>query len=337
MAYNRLYCLNAWQGNVVSASILTMASIAYFACYGGFFVVGKRVEDSRVYVPAYLSNDFHEKRLGYIVPYVLSSKELNDVIFIGDSTCMFDMDVSLFEKRTGLKAFNLGAILGTGREGVMLMFEEYVRHHPSPRVVVLIVGPHFFADYEAERLGSMVWSLGASDPPKHENDLEYFARLGVLVASKEASRTMESRIESNFGVRLSVQNSDMDIVHNWRGSFLVDGHSESPTEGYSIPVGICEDGKKQMGRLLQLCQRQGSRLVLLAAPIEHGPLQQAQIEVEQYFRDVSETHPQVLLPRRQFHFDHEFFFDLYHLNRKGAELYTENVAKEVLELIDKGK
>src|SRR5271155_3429903 len=75
--------------------------------------------------------------LSYVGEYSVRSSEPNDVLFIGDSACRFDIDSNAFSRETGLQCYNLGtyaqpAVLPTIARG-------YLSNHPRPRVVYLLL------------------------------------------------------------------------------------------------------------------------------------------------------------------------------------------------------
>jgi len=71
------------------------------------------------------------------IEYASKSQEMNDVVFVGDSTCVAAIDPALFEGRTGFRAYNLGATGVIGLEGCEIILRSYLKHHPKPRLIVL--------------------------------------------------------------------------------------------------------------------------------------------------------------------------------------------------------
>ncbi len=80
----------------------------------------------------------------YPMDYARNSSEANDVIFVGDSTCLRDVDPGQFERLTGLRAFNLGTIGPAGSSTLFIITRTYLAHHPAPRAIVVCMTPLAF-------------------------------------------------------------------------------------------------------------------------------------------------------------------------------------------------
>lgn len=322
MVFNTMFNRGRWHGNILAISILAASGVFALSCCAGAFSVGKRAEDRRAYSLAYLENDYHAHRLHYIVQYAKQASDRNDVLFIGDSSCVHSIDVNSFEERTGLKSFNLGATIREGRAGVLLLLEEYLAHHPSPRTIVLVVGPLFFSNFEADRSEAFLWSLGFGSDPRHEKYIRYYCRLGILHAIKELS------------VQVSIRSSSKDFVEKWRGSLIVDGHNKNTISELILSDVICNEGKKETEKILEVCKSKSIRLILQCAPVKHGHYNDAQHEVRRYLCDLADSHQKVSVAKRQaMEYDDDCFFDLYHLNRDGADRFTEVLAEQVLKAV----
>jgi hypothetical protein len=75
------------------------------------------------------------------IEYAIDEHEPNDVVFVGDSTCRTGLDPRLFQKLSGLTAYNLGSSGRLSIWGQFATLTAYLAHHPAPRAVVLCMSP----------------------------------------------------------------------------------------------------------------------------------------------------------------------------------------------------
>ncbi len=64
-----------------------------------------------------------------------------DIVFTGGSTCNRGVDPKLFEKQTGLTAYNLASNRMAGMRVWYWTCEAYLQNHPAPRAIVLCLSP----------------------------------------------------------------------------------------------------------------------------------------------------------------------------------------------------
>src|SRR5262249_40039011 len=128
------------------------------------------------------------------VEYALRTKDANDVVFLGDSTCRTGVDPARFERLTGLTGYNLGSLRGIGAAGFVITAKAYLLHHPKPRALVLCVTPTCF-EIESGTLGGPLSKQFVSNygPEVAEgvpliDRVAYFSKRGVWAVLPKAKR-----------------------------------------------------------------------------------------------------------------------------------------------------
>lgn len=109
-----------------------------------------------------------------------------------------------------------------------------------------------------------------------------------------------------------------DILHQYRQDY-------PPQSGITT-----EYRKKWLGKILDLYQNSKTKIIFLEAP--RGPVAPITPDAGADFIQWSKKYPNVqVLNQQTFHFleTPETFFDALHLNRKGRELFSEKLAKEL--------
>lgn len=64
-----------------------------------------------------------------------------DVLFLGDSSVTSNVDAALFEERTRLTMYGLGTLRWLGVPSYYLLLQDYLKHQPAPRYLVLMMTP----------------------------------------------------------------------------------------------------------------------------------------------------------------------------------------------------
>lgn len=65
----------------------------------------------------------------------------NDVIFVGDSSCLMGVSPKVIEKETGLKVVNLATNGGAGIIGYETVIRKYLKSNPAPKLIVYYISP----------------------------------------------------------------------------------------------------------------------------------------------------------------------------------------------------
>ena len=116
--------------------------------------------------------------------------EANDVVFIGDSTCLCDAaQTRLFQQKTGRSAYNLGTVGVIGIDGYPhYPGAAYLQHHPKPKMLILCVTPKSIAlptvvlgqAFEQDRFLQFFGSDNGDFEPTAGNPVIVAIRRGIL-------------------------------------------------------------------------------------------------------------------------------------------------------------
>ncbi|MEI7493801.1 MAG: hypothetical protein WCJ92_04295 [Alphaproteobacteria bacterium] len=65
----------------------------------------------------------------------------NDVIFVGDSSCLMGVSPKIIEEETGLKVLNLATYGGSGIIGYEAILRKYLKFNSPPKLIVYYISP----------------------------------------------------------------------------------------------------------------------------------------------------------------------------------------------------
>lgn len=78
-----------------------------------------------------------------------------EIVFVGDSTSLFDIVPAVVERETGLKTYNLGIPIDAFAYGGDSLLSHYLQHNHPPKYIVLHINPWTqITDYDTTWLGS---------------------------------------------------------------------------------------------------------------------------------------------------------------------------------------
>ncbi len=121
-----------------AAVILTLASLTVAALASESYRRGRLIEPELRFLDPSRAPSVDEAIISYPICYALESREGNDVIFVGDSSCADGVDPARF---IGFGSYNLGTLARLGPRGSLIILRGYLKTHPKPQLVVLCMGP----------------------------------------------------------------------------------------------------------------------------------------------------------------------------------------------------
>jgi hypothetical protein len=269
--------------------------------------------------------------------YALRSNDENDVIFLGGSSCRCGIDP---KRLAGLRAFNLGSIVGLQPRAILATLRIYLQHHRSPRIVVLCLSPITF-DFATDD----VWStgvtrhfllnygaLGGESPPLPES-IEYFIRRGISGAFTAHAADLRD---------VPLMGQEGSTYRTFKRDFLA-GHGFIPMPGehgadhHNGPRETVRIGKEWTPFVRDLsaeCRDRGIRLLVLFTPIsaeansarDYSPIDDwcKSLRAEGVTIDPQRV-PEIYPPK--------LMWDSAHLNAGGVEKFMLTVAQGTCRLL----
>jgi hypothetical protein len=338
-----------------TAVVLALGATTLAGLAGGSYHLG-RANDTRAAELQFLrpghAPTVDEACLTFVGEYAVRSHEANDVIFLGDSACRFDIDPLSFESRTGLRAYNLGTFGTSGPKILAVIAKSYLANHPRPRVIVLCLSPISLRYEVKQQAGSVQWRFdqvyGSRGERPHAPDarsvvdsIGHAMRRGAgLVA--DAVGTL-GRVEAPdalngplIGMPEATFSSLGDTVRAKRGRWALTGQqnlANAPPEFSQARnrIFVSPDWDRGLDEIAELCESQRIPLVFRVAPLRpDGRLRFDFSQSERCIEAAGSRNPSVVLKRPVLSYcDGSQCWDAMHLNDKGAEQFTTIVARDV--------
>ncbi len=313
------------------------ATAALFSVIAACAAYAVGVNGKQRFLKNYRAPSDYEAHIAFAMEYAQRSHEANDVVFLGDSTCLTGLDPVAFQQSSGLRAYNLSSMGVLGIDGLTVMLKHYLEHHPKPRMVVLCPHPWalsmppvqlgaedvregYFRTYDPSSLlatpltsaarirlgfwkayGFAIGGAGrfASTPIPHRNG-ETFASLGAKVKSRRG-----------FWEQPGVLKKDQVAVDD-------------------LPLPVLVDVKEQVRALLRFASGRSVVTLIRLTPVSPGSASGSFAAIHGWLGEVAAMEPGVLVSVPDIlHYAAIEFGEVRHLNAAGARRFTTFVAAEV--------
>lgn len=260
----------------------------------------------------------------YKISYSNESTQ-DSILFFGSSRCLHHYVPAIFEKEFGLSCFN------AADWGIKNIYYHYgqlgnILTRYTPKAIVFEIHP---CDWLAipfsgkERAGALAPYCGMSDVCDEMLKLSgnyWPCQLSVVY---RYTGSLPGLLAGRFG--------SMD--RNLKGWKPMDGIMDTTgVKAEEYPFSIDQERVDLLERFINDCQKNNIQLTLIVSPMWVCSKQ----DVFQFPRELAaKNHVRFIDHYRDSTFvgHEEYFYDFGHLNRKGAELYSQMIAKEVKPLI----
>lgn len=326
---------------LVSASILCVVGVVLAIPVSLLYRSGKQLEGDRVFLKNDRSPNEYETESHIKMSYVLGSEEPNDVIFLGDSTCLFGISPVQFDALTGLRSYNLGFPGMQGAQPLILVFRRYLEHHPKPRAVVVCAWPLVLDGPQAEpaTYERFMWCYGHGDEwprPTHTDEIREYARAGGRHLLGQITGGLTHHLDEplqGFAHPDATYNKIAADRQENRGFYQLREGSWKKLVFKGVrtkPDTISAANRVGYDVLAEECRAKGIALVIrlgtsyvAESPPESPDIETWGREFESKHSNVTVSRPVVLL------FPREWMADSSHVNEAGTRQLTALVADEV--------
>jgi hypothetical protein len=324
-----------WGGVRVSLFVcfaFLLASGSLFAFVGSILRdEGKKIEDERHFLSAYRVPTWEEYRIQYVMDHFLQSSTDYDVLFVGDSTCQYGYDPSLFQKLTGYTSFNAGFTVWLKLEGISLVLKRYLERHSNPKLVVLCIAPDTL--YQTEDFAGywerLKWAYGANpelDRPRHKNEFFYYVKEAIRLRESRLTQSESSLIEPSMDARRIVSMERGGFVER-TGTYVGSAWIRDPNYPREIPAEVLT----AFDNLIKMMIAKNIPLYIRVTPVRKSvnrePIEVALQSVDKLLELAPGTKfKKAVLSVSE---DSMFLSDGAHLNSNGAASFTKEVADEI--------
>lgn len=259
-----------------------------------------------------------------------------DIIISGSSRAAYHYDPRTIEAATGDSAFNLGRV-GSQTDVQVAVLKTYLEHNRKPIVVIHnldafsfvttreIFDPAIYVPYLQDKV--LYNSLRQLDPQIIKS--RYVPLYGYVV--EDMNLTWFVGVKALFGVYpkedyfLGFSPRDRE----WTDDF--EKYEESNPNG--VTFAIQPAGVQALDELIQICRKNGVKLVLVYSP-EYSEMQamtKNRAEIFAQFQELADRNQVPLWDYSKWRLegDRNFFYNSQHLNARGAAIFSSDFAERL--------
>jgi hypothetical protein len=273
---------------------------------------------------------------------VMQGRVNADVIISGSSRATYHYDPRVIESATGRTAFNIGRV-GSQTDVQVAVLKAYLEHNRKPTLVVHnldaftfvttreIFEPAQYVPYLDDQ--TLYESLRRFDPNLAKS--RYLPLYGYIVEDMNFAwftgvRALLGRFpKEDYFLGFSPRDKE------WSDEF------ERFKRGnpHGVSFAIEPKGVEALAQLIQLCQQNGIQLVLVYSPeySEMQTLTNNRIAIFATFKELADrNHVQLWDFSNWMHDgDRDYFYNSQHLNSKGAEAFSDDLAARLKDYLAK--
>jgi hypothetical protein len=291
--------------------------------------------------------NFSESVIQWQVTYLLTNREPQDLIFLGDSSCLMGVVPEAFSGDSGLRCWNFGTLGVLTTDGHADLLELYLKGHPTPRTVVYHVSmyPLLLTDKEAERIGYLA-PLREWLAQERGDDA---GPLGELPSSR-LRRSCRAWVERHF-----IRDAERQrFLNEPRGPYPSDREMAEilrrnrgyiPEQPWTMPLaGLVEahqdyanprlnaDCRPGLKRMFTMAQEKGFELVVLVLPLPEAfrseSTDAALQQLEQDLHALAADYPRVSFREAAPHYlPNDWYCNLNHLRQPSAVRYSQEMGE----------
>lgn len=268
----------------------------------------------------------------------INGKEKNDIVFLGSSRTYYHMNPRVIDSVTGLSSFNAG-IDGAGIHEMKIMFDTYASSHPKIKMLVIEVSWHTLSD-EWRRIFNPNMYFPFLDNENLYNSLKPFERVGFfkylpfLQLTQLDDPLRQGAISGLYGEK---RYNDTDFYK---------GHLQSGADTITFPfkkkylskyLPISKNGVECLTSIIKQCRDQNIQPVLIYPPIWNRKDEDIDIEIFPTLQNLSARYNIPFLNYRvtPLSHQHKMFRDEIHLNKTGADKFSEILSEDLLDFFHK--
>lgn len=260
-----------------------------------------------------------------------------DILITGSSRAMVDYDPQIIGGDTDITTFNIG-LNGSQTDMQVALLKAYLHHNKAPRLLIHnldlfsfqtshggVYDPGQYLPYLKEH--AIYEALISIDPQCWKS--KYLPMYGYVV--EDMRLNWITGVKGLFGLN-PTEDHHLGFVPRqraWTGEF--DAFQESHSHG--VEFGIEPKGEELISDMIELCQRKGITVVLVYSPefFEMQALEKNRSEVFKRFHDLQERYGVLFwdYSKSEISSNRSLFYNSQHLNAKGAELFSKELAERL--------
>ncbi len=268
------------------------------------------------------------------ISYILYDTTHYAVVFSGSSRISRNVDVQLFQSKTGYKTYNAG-IDGAGFTTVDWLTREFIKVHGAPRYIYINIDQSSM-EMEAEIFYYPMYYPYLNDDETHQMECtDARLRRGRWLPFLAIS-DIDDYLKGVAAGAWGADHKSGDSVFDRQGfEPIYTSAYKGKDDSVVLSFDYHASNFVKLDGLCAYCESKGSRVFFLMAPI-YGVHDIDTFNTRTFYSCIRDIERKYHIPELNYYsdrrFTHNMFFNSTHLNYRGADLYTVLLADTLMAL-----
>jgi hypothetical protein len=277
-------------------------------------------------------NSFEQGRMNVII----NGKDYHDAVFIGSSRTYYHVNPRIIDTVLNINSFNAG-IDGANLLETNLVLNAYLASHPAPKYIVADLSTPAFDIRESSIFNPNIYYpflnnqivFNTLKPYKRVHLLRYLPFLQITECD---DFLRESAVQGLMGKKKPLDPNYKGYLESGRDSIPLPFKITYLTTDYAVR----KKGTDLLLRMINTCREKNIRLILTYSPVYDKKDEKLNPAFFPTIEKICDTTGTPFLNYRSIPLtkNHRLFRDELHLNRFGADIFSDLLANDLKKLIE---
>ena len=256
------------------------------------------------------------------------SKNLDppDIIFLGDSSCLMNIDTKYISKKTNLNAFNLGTLSFLNINTYPKLINNLYENNKLPKIIFLIVHPELLrkASYSDNHMNIFNSYNNKINSNNHENFLDDFLSINIFknrIYSRIPIPLNNNEFRNYYGFTTTMN----DFISDNYGS-AVDPRKLNLNDSHGNTLYKISSNNLNMMKDLSINLPSSIKLFLCLSPVpEELTGNNYSNLIDEMYNEIDSNIENITLIRGPYTYKGDLFSTKTHLNEKIRKAYNDSI------------
>lgn len=264
-------------------------------------------------------NGFFDAYSVYLDYKTSAMAQKNDIVFIGDSSCLTGVIPKVIEKYLNVTVVNIAGYGNSGIIGYDVILRRYLEKNPPPKLIVYYVSPAIPNSYWTrtfEQIFTYVRYGDWNSLLKNRGEYNFFSIQSALMTYLRSHSTLSASQKTQyFQLRQEIERTK-GYSRSLAAVGLDDQTKLVSRYKYGDYFNTKNDPRLKIQKLLKNFSNENTKVILYLAPMPTGE------QSFEYFREIYQD----LASNQAYQLDNKYFSDYTHPTHEGAVYNSKIVA-----------
>lgn len=283
----------------------------------------------------------HECHMSQKLTEIFENKTPYDILFVGSSKTHTDINPQIIDSICHTNSYNAG-VDGISLFEFKMIFDGYLANHPPPKLLVLSFDLHsftgkkdFFKNVQYfPFVNNEVVDTTLNNNGNNTERIKWFPFLNLTNYSDD--QKIIYYLKNQKGIT-EIQKGEFDY-NGYLSNTLETISSKTPEVHFPTTLEFSQNGLNFLQSILEKCRLSNMKVILVYSPEYNSILIKNYTNATQIFKSVKDLAKKYEVPllrndSLKLCTNPDLFFNVGHLNRPGAQVYSRILANQINQII----